>query len=57
MEPAGDWRGNAKKVNQTVYSQYMTGNLKANYFTGTIFRDNWDRPTQRPGGRDLSVCR
>ena len=34
--------GNAKKVNNIVYSQYMTRNLKNNYRTGTFFFDKWE---------------
>jgi nickel-dependent lactate racemase len=39
---AGGGRGgNTKQVNQIVYSQYMTQNLKNNYRTGTFFFDKW----------------
>jgi hypothetical protein len=34
--------GNAKKVNQIVYSQYLTRNLKNNYRSDTIFCDKWE---------------
>jgi nickel-dependent lactate racemase len=40
---AGPGRGgNAKQVNNIVYSQYMTRNLKNNYRAGTIFCDKWE---------------
>jgi len=34
--------GNAKKVNQIVYSQYLTGNMRAYYRAGTTFCDKWE---------------
>lgn len=37
----GGGRGNAKKTNLIVYSQYLTRNMKNNYRTGTFFCDRW----------------